>query len=46
MIFPVIDSLAQKELVFAYFAFFIVLQWLFVAWLARKIAGKFGRVDS
>lgn len=32
---------AKTQIANIFFAFFIVLQWLFIAWLARTIAGKF-----
>ncbi len=36
-----ICAYTQIKLQFAFFSFFVVLQWLFIAWIARTIARKF-----
>ncbi len=38
---PDICHYTQVKLHFAFFAFFIVLQWLFIAWIAKTLAQKF-----
>jgi hypothetical protein len=37
---------AETSLANAFFVFFIVLQWLFIAWSAKTIARKFRRAES
>ena len=44
IVFPEISFEAQTDLKIAFFAFFIVLQWLFIGWLTKILAEKLRKV--